>query len=1035
MIGSLFLFLFHTTTFHIPIPISHIVPRPTSYPIPPVHPAIYPMAHFTTALLGSFSRLLFPSSTSALGLAHSKSDPDLAQHIDTHLRPASSTSVRPRPASAIAIEGYWGWSWDSQSSGTTLRRRTRTERDVGLKVRFRSPAPLLIRVMARLINTVEQAPADVKITDASPVLCQPPRPARPDAAFAIANLPADAAAGADVANTPTLKRQNTTTTLLPAYTLDRHADSQPDLSFLDVSLVSDTSASSADASFELGDCDISGLFTLDPRADSEFDTSLEISLIADTSTSSSDDESSDLDNLSFGFFAFPPCLPLPPPPPPSASGSTPSTVPKPIGLGLTNLYTPSGAPFDGLGVLSFGVCRAGAPTSPSPPTSVSASSSRTASAPSSPPSSPSRASHWRTPMHPASHDRLSRTFLEEAAWTWAEDPEHHHLTVIEEAESETMVWVGAREQDAEYRISLSHLEQEHVGDICGDKSGSKGRNESSRTRHRIERDTISSGLKRSCLNPCAAPRSQAAAGIPGHELSPPELSDKPSFSFITAMGDKRLGARRSQRKNPKAQAAAEGEEAPASLSAADGPEDPADTVYNPADDTLDLDSDASAETGKKRKKTPVRAQTLSDTDEETPAPAPAKKKARKKAEKKVVEEPMVDPSMHKLVLVIPQAASDGSQREKLTHATDFDEALDTIYTTIGCADVPVKPVLSYRLSNAPAKAASINLTSEKDWEGCLAVTEQYLMSLRAKSGKGRGGVAKGKGKAKMPILDLEHAGSGDDDFDDGLGIMEKETKCYEQLQKEHGRCQLCGPSKACKINVAGEHHQLNNSQLKSWARSLAAETHNVTLKAPPKAGLFKMFFKSFGASTDSTVNPMLNPMMPGTGPMPTSMPPFIGMNPYGYMPWGGFPGASFNMGAGQPTTPATPAPAAPDARVLTPAPTPAVPLEAAQAPTALPVAFPSSDPPDMGEINPYPEIDDFLRQLHEYAPKRGLVAYADTFLEIDYYNIDEIVALGTADAIVVAVRGVTSGNAAFLLKHAKAEMKRVDREIRSRRGE
>ncbi|KAJ7608531.1 hypothetical protein DFH06DRAFT_1148905 [Mycena polygramma] len=123
-------------------------------------------------------------------------------------------------------------------------------------------------------------------------------------------------------------------------------------------------------------------------------------------------------------------------------------------------------------------------------------------------------------------------------------------------------------------------------------------------------------------------------------------SDEPSFSFITAMGDKRLGARRSQRKNPKAQAAAEGEEAPASLSAADGPEDPADTVYNPADDTLDLDSDASAETGKKRKKTPVRAQTLSDTDEETPAPAPAKKKARKKAEKKVVEEPMVDPSMH-----------------------------------------------------------------------------------------------------------------------------------------------------------------------------------------------------------------------------------------------------------------------------------------------------------------------------------------------------------------------------------------------------
>jgi hypothetical protein len=50
--------------------------------------------------------------------------------------------------------------------------------------------------------------------------------------------------------------------------------------------------------------------------------------------------------------------------------------------------------------------------------------------------------------------------------------------------------------------------------------------------------------------------------------------------------------------------------------------------------------------------------------------------------------------------------------------------------------------------------------------------------------------------------------------------MEKEVKCLEQLQNHHGRCQRCGPSLSCKIDRAGNHHQLTNPQMRGCARSL-----------------------------------------------------------------------------------------------------------------------------------------------------------------------------------------------------------------------
>lgn len=77
-----------------------------------------------------------------------------------------------------------------------------------------------------------------------------------------------------------------------------------------------------------------------------------------------------------------------------------------------------------------------------------------------------------------------------------------------------------------------------------------------------------------------------------------------------------------------------------------------------------------------------------------------------------------------LVLMIPQATSEGTQRENLKHSTTFDDALAVIHETIGCTDVPKKPVLSYKLSTGLAKAPAINLGTTSDWVGCLEeVTE------------------------------------------------------------------------------------------------------------------------------------------------------------------------------------------------------------------------------------------------------------------------------------------------------------------------
>ncbi|KAF7354577.1 hypothetical protein MSAN_01370800 [Mycena sanguinolenta] len=161
------------------------------------------MANFATALLGTFSRMIFPPTA----LPSSQSDLDFTAEraaACTCIRPASSTSERPRPRSAF--DGYWRWE---ESSGMILLDRA--SQDPGLK-----------------------GLADTKITRSSPVLvCQPPR------------TDASSTTSEEFNSVNLLESLDTTVPI-------------PDSSF-DISLISDTSTENAEDSFE---CDTS--FTLPP---------------------------------------------------------------------------------------------------------------------------------------------------------------------------------------------------------------------------------------------------------------------------------------------------------------------------------------------------------------------------------------------------------------------------------------------------------------------------------------------------------------------------------------------------------------------------------------------------------------------------------------------------------------------------------------------------------------------------------------------------------------------------------------------------
>jgi hypothetical protein len=84
----------------------------------------------------------------------------------------------------------------------------------------------------------------------------------------------------------------------------------------------------------------------------------------------------------------------------------------------------------------------------------------------------------------------------------------------------------------------------------------------------------------------------------------------------------------------------------------------------------------------------------------------------------------------------------------------------------------------------------------------------------------------------------------------------------------------------------------------------------------------------------------------------------------------------------------------------------------------------SSDPPEDGFLEPYPEISTFLNRLATDNPRRKLTNFIETFENHDYYTVDDIANV-TLERLTSNPFNMTPGNAEFLLKEIGKEVKRI----------
>jgi hypothetical protein len=291
-----------------------------------------------------------------------------------------------------------------------------------------------------------------------------------------------------------------------------------------------------------------------------------------------------------------------------------------------------------------------------------------------------------------------------------------------------------------------------------------------------------------------------------------------------------------------------------------------------------------------------------------------------------------------------------------------------------------------------------------------------MASLRAKGKKGGKGSGTQSGKKltrkakQAAILDLDNSDDDDDDDSNEGGLMEKERKSIEELRQRLSKCQLCGPTKFCKIGKGGQHVALTFNQLRGWALALviliqfaimtelhalqASGTHQVTLHTPPKGDLFAVFHSDH--SSTAVPGPSTTTNMP---PMPMIGPPGGVFNPYAFMP----PPWFMPSGAAPLPYPATPVPQ-----------------------PSLIDTTPSSDPFDDIGPNHYPETLAFFTMLDQKHPRRKLLQCGHDFEQMDFYHINEIAKI-SAERLSSAEFGLTAGNAQFISETLKAEVKRIDR--------
>ncbi|KAJ7663360.1 hypothetical protein DFH06DRAFT_1324830 [Mycena polygramma] len=399
--------------------------------------------------------------------------------------------------------------------------------------------------------------------------------------------------------------------------------------------------------------------------------------------------------------------------------------------------------------------------------------------------------------------------------------------------------------------------------------------------------------------------------------------------------------------------------------------------------------------------------------------APAKPKAApKKKQTKAVEDSDDDVEVavkpkdkpaRAIVLMVPEATSEGSQRLSIQSSTGFEDALELIHETIGCVGLPRQPTLAYKLSTATKSAPAVNLRTQADWNGLLAdvlakvttkkdisvtilvLPDNYMLSLRATRGKKKKGSNK---KGKMTVMDLDKDDSEEDDDEDVDGIGAAEKKAMSELDAEYRKCVRCGAGYLCKVDKGGNHVHLNHPQRRAWAVSLACGTIEVTAKTPPKGELFKMFH---GKAKEKT---------PPPGPSTSQ----VQYNPYYQYP---MPPLGFGP---PPTFPGYPHP--PSAPQLPPA----------QAHSSMM----SSDPPD--DAASYPAVIEFIANLIRVVPQReSLRAVGETLDSLHYFQINEITDITIDELGTDRFGNVAPGDAQYLLTQARKEVKRLDKLARRAR--
>ncbi|KAJ7431853.1 hypothetical protein B0H11DRAFT_1887117 [Mycena galericulata] len=353
-----------------------------------------------------------------------------------------------------------------------------------------------------------------------------------------------------------------------------------------------------------------------------------------------------------------------------------------------------------------------------------------------------------------------------------------------------------------------------------------------------------------------------------------------------------------------------------------------------------------------------------------------------------------------LILMVPEVSSEGSQRVSIKSSMSFADAVEVMHEVIGCTSILRKPTLAYKLSTAKQKDPTVNLRTQDDWGGLITdaslkikakkdltvaifvLPDNYMFSLRAKNKKN----AAPKKKGKMTTIDLDNDDDeGEDDDDEGVAAGEKQA--LTELEAEYKKCARCGPSHLCKIDRSGTHVHLTFPQRRAWAVSLACGTNKVTKTTPPQSELFSMFHgKAKGVSPPA---PAAYPPNPWYQQMP--------MAPLGFgMP--GFPGYH----------PPAPPPAPPHHPML------------------------SSDPPD--DATAYPSVIDFIETLIAKSPQReGLRAVGDILDSLHFFDINEIQDLTSDELGSDKYGNILVGDAQYLLKQVKSEVKRLDKVARRAR--